>query len=63
MNTDNVNLSFLIRFGIRPAVQKGLREGALGRISGRLHVETHMFDVARLVDEHQVLGERLDLVL
>jgi hypothetical protein len=32
------------------------------RTGGRLHVEKHMFDVARLVEAHQTLGERFDLV-
>jgi hypothetical protein len=29
---------------------------------GWLHVEAHMFDVARLVEAHQALGEGFDLV-
>jgi len=33
-----------------------------GRTSGRLHVEKHMFDVARLVEAHQALGVGFDLV-
>jgi hypothetical protein len=28
---------------------------------GRLHVEKHMFDVARLIETHQALGEGFDL--
>ena len=34
----------------------------LGRRSGRPHVETHMFDVARLVDALEALRERFDLL-
>ena len=29
---------------------------------GRLHMEQHMLDVARLVEEHQTLRELFDLV-
>ena len=31
-------------------------------LEGRLHVEEHMFDVARFVEAHQALGERFDFV-
>ena len=35
--------------------------GSRGRgWSGRLHVEQHMFDVARLVEAYQALGERFE---
>ncbi|MBV9769204.1 MAG: hypothetical protein JOZ32_06515 [Bryobacterales bacterium] len=36
-------------------------ESGAGRARGRLHVEKHMFDVARFVETHQTLGERFDL--
>jgi hypothetical protein len=39
----------------------GSERGA-GGTNRRLHVEKDMFDVARLVDAHQALGERFDLV-
>jgi hypothetical protein len=32
-------------------------------LDGRLHVEEDVFDVARLVEAHQALGERFDFVI
>ena len=37
-------------------------ERRAGRTSGRLHVEKHVFEVARLVEKHQALGVGFDLV-
>ena len=31
-------------------------------LDGRLHVEEHVFDVARFVETHQAVGESFDLV-
>jgi hypothetical protein len=48
--------------GINAPSRSRLGNGA-GRASARLHVEAYIFDVARLVDAHQALGEGFDLVL
>jgi len=45
--------------------QECVRHDVLGEtlsVLGRLHVEPYIFDVARLVEAHQALGERFDLV-
>jgi len=42
--------------------RSGRRNRKVRSFVRRLHVETHMFDVARLVETDQALGERFDLV-
>jgi hypothetical protein len=37
-------------------------EGGAGRTGRWLHVEKHMFDVARFIEADQALGEGFDLV-
>ncbi len=52
--------------GVEAATKKFCRGGCVGRwpaFDGRRHVEKHVFDVARLVEELEALGETFDMVL
>ena len=60
MSCKNAMVCVKRHHGVDNAALKG--NGA-GRTNGRLHVETHMFDVARLVETDQALRKRFDLVL